>query len=69
MATAAYLAAVYLAADAVRHGDASWAKRSAPVRWSPGCSPARVAIAGLAVLHADARPLYDGLTTAAGWRR
>src|SRR5919197_5094920 len=66
VATAAYLAAVYLAADAVRLRRPELA-RAFRVR-----APAMVvvagalAVAGLAVVHEDARSIWDGLTSGSG---
>jgi cytochrome bd ubiquinol oxidase subunit II len=62
----AYLAAVYLAADAVR---ADLPDLVEAFRWralGAGFVAGAVAIGGLVVLRADARPLYDGLTSGGG---
>lgn len=62
VATGAHLAAVYLAADARRRGDAGleeWFRRRAVVS---GVAAGAVALAGLVVVREDARVLYDGLT-------
>src|SRR5205823_4849476 len=57
----AYLAAVYLAADAARRND-SYLERQFRLRaLIAGGLAGAVAIAGLAVLHADAHRLYHGL--------
>jgi cytochrome bd ubiquinol oxidase subunit II len=66
VATGAYLAAVYLAADAVRLGRMELA-RAFRVRalWA-GLVAGAVAIAGLPIVHEDARPIWDGLTNGAG---
>jgi cytochrome d ubiquinol oxidase subunit II len=66
VATAAYLAAVYLAADAVRirrHDLADAFRRRALLM---GVIAGGVAIAGLAVVHQDAHPLWEGLSNGAG---
>jgi cytochrome d ubiquinol oxidase subunit II len=61
VATGAYLAAVFLTIDARRLGDAAleryFAARAAAAAIAAGC----VALAGVFVLHSDARFLYDGL--------
>jgi cytochrome d ubiquinol oxidase subunit II len=57
----AYLAAVYLAADAVRLGEPDLARVfRARALWT-GVVAGGLAVAGLVVLHSDARRLYDGL--------
>jgi cytochrome d ubiquinol oxidase subunit II len=66
VATSGYLAAVYLAADASRAGERELAgafRRRALVM---GLVAGALAIAGLAVLRADARALFDDLTSGAG---
>ncbi|MGE3138729.1 MAG: cytochrome d ubiquinol oxidase subunit II [Thermoleophilia bacterium] len=63
--TGAHLAAVYLAADARRHGDAGleeWFRRRGVVS---GVVAGAVALAGLFVVNDDAPDLFDGLT--GGW--
>jgi cytochrome bd ubiquinol oxidase subunit II len=57
----AYLAAVYLAADAVRHGDPELQEAYRVRALGSGAAAGAVAIAGLIVLHADAHSLYTGL--------
>jgi cytochrome d ubiquinol oxidase subunit II len=66
VATGAYLAAVYLAADAHRLG-ARTLERDFRARalWSGLCAGA-LALAGLIVVHFDAPPLFDGLTGGGG---
>jgi cytochrome d ubiquinol oxidase subunit II len=66
VATSAYLAAVYLAADAVRIGrrDLEEAFRTRALGMAVVAGAA--AIAGLAVVHNDARRIWDGLTSGAG---
>ena len=66
IATAAYLGAVFLCADAVRHGqrelEAEFRKRAFIAAAATGA----LAVAALPVVHAKARPLYDGLTHGKG---
>jgi cytochrome d ubiquinol oxidase subunit II len=62
----AYLAAVQLAADSVRVGDAGAAAAFRRRALISGVLAGAVALGGLAVLHADARRLFDGLTRGAG---
>ncbi|MBT2421876.1 cytochrome d ubiquinol oxidase subunit II [Streptomyces sp. ISL-22] len=60
--TCAHLAAVYLCADAARQGDpglVTWFWRRAVMS---GLASGAVALAGIAVLHADAPRLFHGLT-------
>jgi cytochrome d ubiquinol oxidase subunit II len=61
VALAAYLAAVYLAADAARQGDRSMAAAFRLRALAAGAVAGAVAIAGLVVLHSDAPSLYHGL--------
>ncbi|HYV14636.1 MAG TPA: cytochrome d ubiquinol oxidase subunit II [Conexibacter sp.] len=66
VATGAYLAAVYLAADAARRGDASL-ERAFRVRALVAAVVGGAAAAGgLVALHADARSLYEELVRGAG---
>jgi cytochrome bd ubiquinol oxidase subunit II len=61
VASAAYLAAVYLSADAARIGDSDlerWFRTRALVA---GAVAGVLAAVGLPVLHSDGRPLYDEL--------
>jgi cytochrome d ubiquinol oxidase subunit II len=66
VATSAYLAAVYLAADAVRVGrpelEPAFRKRALGMAFVAGAA----AIVGLVVVHNDARPIWDGLTSGSG---
>jgi cytochrome d ubiquinol oxidase subunit II len=66
VATAAYLAAVYLAADAVRIDrpelELAFRTRALVMAVIAGAS----ALAGLAVVHSDADRIWDGLTSGAG---
>ena len=66
VATAAYLAAVYLAADAVRLGrpELEEAFRSRALAMAVVAGAA--ALAGLVVVRHDARPIWDGLTEGVG---
>jgi cytochrome d ubiquinol oxidase subunit II len=61
----AYLAAVYLAADAVRHGDADMAEAFRVRALGAGIVAGGVAVVGLILLHADAHSLYTELLH--GW--
>jgi cytochrome bd ubiquinol oxidase subunit II len=64
--TGAYLAAVYLAADAVRLGrpelETAFRRRALVMAVVGGAA----ALAGLAVIHSDAHRMWDGLTSGAG---
>lgn len=66
VATAAYLAAVYLAADAVRMGRADLAAAFRLRALVTAVVAGAVALGGLAVVRHDARPLWDGLTSGSG---
>jgi cytochrome bd ubiquinol oxidase subunit II len=66
VAAAAYLAAVYLSADAARHGDAELVRAFRMRALAAGTLAGAAAIAGLAVLHSDAHPLYRGLVSGDG---
>jgi cytochrome bd ubiquinol oxidase subunit II len=66
VATAAYLAAVYLAADARRIGSPEIAEAFRTRAVIAGVVAGALAVAGPFVLHADAPDLYDGLTSGAG---
>ena len=61
VAFSAYLAAVYLAADAARHGDPELAEAYRVRALSAGTAAGALAIVGLIVVHADAHSLYTGL--------
>jgi cytochrome d ubiquinol oxidase subunit II len=61
VATSAYLAAVFLAADAARHGDAELQREFRVRALIAGVIAGAVALAGLLVLRTDARPLYHEL--------
>ena len=65
VASAAYTAAVYLAGDATRAGMSDLARSFRKRALVSGAIAGAIAIAGPLVLHEDARPLYDGLSS--GW--
>jgi cytochrome d ubiquinol oxidase subunit II len=64
--TGAYLAAVYLAADAVRSGEPLLARAFRARALLAGLLAGALAVAGLAVLHSDASVLYRRLVHGAG---
>ena len=66
VATAAYLAAVYLAADAVRVRRADLESDFRARALGTAVLAGAAALAGLVVLRFDARPVWDGLTSGAG---
>jgi cytochrome d ubiquinol oxidase subunit II len=66
VATAAYLAAVYLAADAVRLGRPELAQAYRARALATGLVAGAISLAGLVIVHEDARPIWDGLTSGAG---
>ncbi len=66
VATAAYLAAVYLAADAKRLGHTELVEAFRTRALGTGLVAGAVAIGGLFVVRSDARPLWDGLTSGGG---
>jgi cytochrome d ubiquinol oxidase subunit II len=66
VAAAAYLAAVYLAADAVRVGRADLAAAFRTRALGTGVVAGALALAGLPVVRHDARPIWEGLTSGAG---
>jgi cytochrome d ubiquinol oxidase subunit II len=66
VATAAYLAAVYLAADAVRLGKPDLERHFRARALGAGIVAGAIALGGLAVLHSDAHSLYHGLVEGAG---
>ena len=61
MAFSAYLAAVYLAADAARHGDPELEEAYRVRALGAGAAAGVLAIVGLVVVHADAHSLYTEL--------
>ena len=66
MATGAYIAAVFLAADSVRLGLADLTEAFRRRALGAAVVAGALAIGGLAVIEADARDLFDGLTSGAG---
>jgi cytochrome d ubiquinol oxidase subunit II len=62
----AYLAAVYLAADARRLGERALERDFRVRALATGVAAGALALAGLFVVHHDAHPLWHGLTTGAG---
>lgn len=64
--TAVYLAAVYLAADALRLGDAELVRAYRLRALISGLVAGAVALGGLLVVRSDARPIWDGLTSGSG---
>ncbi len=62
----AYLAAVYLAADAVRADEPEVAEAFRARALGAGAVAGALAVAGLLVVHADAHSLYTGLLHGAG---
>jgi cytochrome d ubiquinol oxidase subunit II len=66
VATSAYLAAVYLAADAhrLREPELEQAFRRRAI--AGGVAAGGFAFAGILVVHSDARPIWNGLTSGAG---
>jgi cytochrome d ubiquinol oxidase subunit II len=64
--TGAYLAAVYLSADARRLGDDDLERRFRNRALVSGIVAGAMAVAGLIVIHHDAHPLYDGLVNGNG---
>jgi cytochrome d ubiquinol oxidase subunit II len=66
VAVSAYLAAVYLAGDAVRAGRDDLAEGFRRRALAAGLAAGLLAGAGLLVVHDDAPKLWDGLTSGAG---
>ena len=66
VATSAYLAAVYLSADAVRLGEADLEREFRARALIAGALAGALAVGGLAVLHGDAHRLFVGLTAGDG---
>jgi cytochrome d ubiquinol oxidase subunit II len=64
--TGAYLAAVFLAGDAVRRHAIDLAEDFRRRALGAGLVAGALAVVGLAVVHGDARPLYSGLITGEG---
>ncbi|GAB2865004.1 cytochrome d ubiquinol oxidase subunit II [Actinocorallia aurea] len=63
VATTAYLAAVYLTRDAQREGETALVEAFRHRALASGCVVGVLSAIGLAVLHADARALFDQLVT------
>ena len=66
VATSAYMAAVFLAADAARQGDPAMTAAFRRRAGIAGLVAGALALAGLLVLREDAPELFDGLTERAG---
>ena len=66
VASGAYLAAVYLSADARRLGDQELERRFRARAIGSGIVAGAMAVAGLIVIHHDAHPLYHGLVNGSG---
>jgi cytochrome d ubiquinol oxidase subunit II len=66
VATSGYLAAVYLAGDASRNQEPELASAFRARALAMGVIAGALAVAGLFVLRADARALFDDLTSGAG---
>jgi Cytochrome bd terminal oxidase subunit II len=66
VATGGYLAAVYLSADARRHGDPEREEAFRRRALVSGVAAGAVALGGIAVLHGDAHRLYHGLVSGDG---
>src|SRR5215212_6068715 len=66
VATSAYLAAVWLTADAERAGAADMTEAFRRRALALGALAGALALGGLAVLHSDAQRIYDGLTSGGG---
>jgi cytochrome d ubiquinol oxidase subunit II len=66
VASAAYLAAVYLAADAARIGRPDLVEAFRARALATGLVAGAVALGGLFVVRDDARSIWDGLTSGAG---
>jgi cytochrome d ubiquinol oxidase subunit II len=64
--TGAYLAAVYLAGDSARAGQADLVQAFRARALLAGVVTGVVAVAGLLVLRSDSRALFDGLTSGGG---
>ena len=66
VAAAAYTAAVFLSADAARHGSTELAERFRRRALGAGVAAGAVSLAGVVVLHYDAKPLFHGLVHGVG---
>jgi cytochrome d ubiquinol oxidase subunit II len=66
VATGAYLAAVFMAADSLRAGLPDLVQAFKRRALGAGAAAGALAVGGLFVVREDARPLYDGLTEGGG---
>jgi cytochrome d ubiquinol oxidase subunit II len=66
VATGAYLAAVFLAGDSVRAGQPDLVAAFRARALGAGIVTGAIALGTLLVVHSDARPLFDGLTSGGG---
>jgi cytochrome d ubiquinol oxidase subunit II len=66
VATAAYLAAVFLCADAARLGEPTLERKFRTRALAAGLVSGAIALGGVAVLRSDAHPLYHGLVEGKG---
>jgi cytochrome d ubiquinol oxidase subunit II len=66
VATAAYLAAVYLSADAARRSEPELVRQFRARALAAGIAAGATAVGGIAVLHSDAHPLYRELVNGDG---
>jgi cytochrome d ubiquinol oxidase subunit II len=66
VATAVYLAAIFLAADATRQGDELMSGAFRRRALAAGVIAGAIALGGLAVVREDARSLFEGLTEGVG---
>jgi cytochrome d ubiquinol oxidase subunit II len=66
VATAAYLAAVFLCADAARLGETTLERKFRARALAAGLVSGAIALGGVAVLHSDAHPLYHRLVEGKG---
>jgi len=66
VATAAYLAAVFLCADAARLGETTLEQKFRTRALAAGLVTGTIALGGVAVLHSDAQPLYHRLVEGKG---
>jgi len=66
VATAAYLGAVFLCADAVRHGEPELESEFRKRAFAAAIAAGALAIAALPVVHSKAHPLFEGLAHGKG---
>jgi cytochrome d ubiquinol oxidase subunit II len=66
VAVSAYMAAVFLSGDAVRHGNPALAERFRTRALAAGVGAGAAALAGIVVLHVDAERLFTRLTQGDG---